>query len=351
MQTIGDYLKSEREARDISLKEVARLTKISEWYLDSLEKDDLEKIPGGPYIKGYIHSYASYIGLDADDALERYDSTLADGDKTSQISYEIAVDRKKGWLPGSWIKKIGLLFAAFTMLILLGSGSYFWVSHSKSGDPVAADHQAAEESAEPAPIAIPDENNELLKTAISSIPSAGKQTSTEKIDLHHRKIPAVDDTVNAAPLPSERHESSDRDIPIPQGTISKPSPPAVIAAPAVKADAAELHPENAIQVLEATACADVRNRIPAGKGSSFHWTSHRVYIWTLLKYPNPPESIKHVYYFNDKKVNEISLNINGPLWRTWSYKTLSKKRFIGQWRVDITSSEGKLLQSVPFVVN
>ena len=74
MQTIGNYLKSGREARNIRLSEVARSTKISKWYLDCLEKDEFDKIPGGPYIKGYIASYASYIGIEEDEILKRYDS-------------------------------------------------------------------------------------------------------------------------------------------------------------------------------------------------------------------------------------------------------------------------------------
>jgi len=74
MQTVGDYLKKEREARNISLREVARLTKISEFYLDYLEKDDYERLPQGPYIKGYISSYVRLIGGNTDEALRLYDS-------------------------------------------------------------------------------------------------------------------------------------------------------------------------------------------------------------------------------------------------------------------------------------
>ena len=56
MQSFGDYLKKEREARNISLREVAHSTKISEWYLKYLEKDAYDKIPAGPYIRGiYLH--------------------------------------------------------------------------------------------------------------------------------------------------------------------------------------------------------------------------------------------------------------------------------------------------------
>ncbi|MFZ0612550.1 MAG: DUF2914 domain-containing protein [Desulfobacterales bacterium] len=74
MQTVGTYLKRERESKNISLGEVAQLTKISQFYLDFLEKDDYEKLPQGPYIKGYISSYARLIGSSADEALKLYNS-------------------------------------------------------------------------------------------------------------------------------------------------------------------------------------------------------------------------------------------------------------------------------------
>ena len=54
MESVGGYLKKKREAKAISLSEVARLTKISKFYLDYIEKDEFEKLPQGPYIKGYI---------------------------------------------------------------------------------------------------------------------------------------------------------------------------------------------------------------------------------------------------------------------------------------------------------
>jgi hypothetical protein len=74
MQTVGTYLRKEREAKNITLGEVAQLTKISEFYLKFLEKDDYEKLPQGPYIKGYISSYARLIGSNPDEALKLYNA-------------------------------------------------------------------------------------------------------------------------------------------------------------------------------------------------------------------------------------------------------------------------------------
>ncbi len=111
MQTIGSYLKSGREARNIRLSDVARSTKISKWYLDCLEKDEFDKIPEGPYIKGYIASYASYIGLEEDEILKRYDSLQTNGADDKEY---------QDHLPQNKIKKISLGFPSAFKIITDG---------------------------------------------------------------------------------------------------------------------------------------------------------------------------------------------------------------------------------------
>ena len=96
MQTVGDYLKEERVAKNISLREVARLTMISVYYLDYLERNDYEKLPQGPYIKGYISSYARLIGCNPDEALRLYDSLREQRNQTEAMQPEASKD--KGWL-------------------------------------------------------------------------------------------------------------------------------------------------------------------------------------------------------------------------------------------------------------
>jgi len=72
MATIGQSLREEREARGISLEEVASATKIVLRYLEALEDDRLDIMPGGFFIKGIIRNYAKAIALDPDEVLGRY---------------------------------------------------------------------------------------------------------------------------------------------------------------------------------------------------------------------------------------------------------------------------------------
>jgi hypothetical protein len=95
METVGVYLKRERESKNLSLREVARITKISERYLDCLEKDDYEKIPQGPYVKGYISTYSRLIGGNTEQALKLYDSLNKKKNQPAETQPQIP--QVKGW--------------------------------------------------------------------------------------------------------------------------------------------------------------------------------------------------------------------------------------------------------------
>ena len=72
MASLGESLREEREARNISLEEIASATKIVSRYLEALETDRLDLMPGGFFIRAIIRSYARAVGLDPDKVLERY---------------------------------------------------------------------------------------------------------------------------------------------------------------------------------------------------------------------------------------------------------------------------------------
>ncbi len=72
MTSLGQWLREEREARSISLEEIASATKIVPRYLEALEDDRLDVMPGGFFVKGIIRTYAHAIGLDPEEVLDRY---------------------------------------------------------------------------------------------------------------------------------------------------------------------------------------------------------------------------------------------------------------------------------------
>ena len=72
MASLGQDLKRERELRGISLKEISSSTKISMRFLEALEEDRLDIIPGNFFIKAILKSYARFIGLEEDYVLNKF---------------------------------------------------------------------------------------------------------------------------------------------------------------------------------------------------------------------------------------------------------------------------------------
>jgi cytoskeleton protein RodZ len=73
MDSFGEYLKRERELREITLEEIRDSTKINLRFLQALETNNFDMLPGKFFTRGIIRSYANYIGLDVGDVLHRYD--------------------------------------------------------------------------------------------------------------------------------------------------------------------------------------------------------------------------------------------------------------------------------------
>ena len=62
--TVGDRLRLAREAKKLSLEDVAAQTRIPRRHLESLEASDWEHLPAPTYTVGFAKSYAAAIGLD-----------------------------------------------------------------------------------------------------------------------------------------------------------------------------------------------------------------------------------------------------------------------------------------------
>src|SRR5215470_9876619 len=69
----GERLKREREMREVSLNEVTVATRISVRFLEALENEDWEKLPGGVFNRGFVRAVARYLGLDEEAFLAEYD--------------------------------------------------------------------------------------------------------------------------------------------------------------------------------------------------------------------------------------------------------------------------------------
>jgi len=346
MQTAGDYLKKGREAQNISLSDISDLTKISKIYLDCLEKDEYTKIPGEPYVKGYISSYAACIGINAHEALKLYDSFQMETNNAEEIKPEILEDKKRPTLPYPSFNKTTWLVLAFSILTILIVGVYYLFFQNQKKATVDESLQEPSKTILPTNISKTDTN--LLQERQNGYSfQSRKQNGFEKKLENKESGEKNDNGISKIPAPLESHQPEQISEEVePYTPIHESSRVKELS----DSENYQTHFENNLKVIEATACSEIKNRIPQGSGDSFEWSMDRIYIWSSIKCERPPSSIRHIYYFNGEKVNDILLKIRSSHWRTWSYKRLLNKRYIGSWRVDIASVDGKLLESIKFEI-
>ena len=411
MQTFGDFLKGQREAKNISLKQVAHSTNVTERYLDFIEKDEFEKVPKGPYIRGYISLYAGAIGINAHEALDRFDSQCQKGNRAEDIQQEISKHKIRERPLILSLNKGKWLLLCSAMLGLLIFVAYHFSSEDGNKSLVLANVQGPESKGLQTAHTIKSEDNIPPLTinaysksssgpkglqkdmenrdneSVRNFPSLGKgpnpqakefsksaslpsllldqrreelskQTSDEQeVVGHSQNFSKIGNVTVTTLSDSELTQKSADQIVLKTGVNAKlqktPEPSrAVMEVTSDERRAKEsLDHEKNIEVVATAVCADVKRRKPFGKNDSFKWSTDRVYIWNSIKCDSHLSSIRHIYYFAGKKVSDIVLDIRSPTWKTWSYKSIADKSFIGPWRVDITTADGELLKRVYFEIS
>lgn len=72
IESIGQYLRREREARNVSLEELSRGTRINRAFLEAIERDDFNFFPQRNFIIGFLKGYTRYLGLSSEEVIKRY---------------------------------------------------------------------------------------------------------------------------------------------------------------------------------------------------------------------------------------------------------------------------------------
>src|SRR5215211_989889 len=69
---IGETLREARHDAGIELDEVERTIRIRGRYLAALENEDWGVLPGEAYVRGFLHTYGDYLGLDGAALVDEY---------------------------------------------------------------------------------------------------------------------------------------------------------------------------------------------------------------------------------------------------------------------------------------
>lgn len=93
MPSVSQILRQTREAKGISLDEVAQRTYIKLPYLVALEEGDVSKLPAPVYIHGYIRQYAKLMGLNGSELVLQYQQ-----DQTPQMAPKLMMSGASNYL-------------------------------------------------------------------------------------------------------------------------------------------------------------------------------------------------------------------------------------------------------------
>jgi cytoskeletal protein RodZ len=111
--TIGEKLKEARHKKGLSLKEIQAELKIRTAYLEAMENDRFEDIPGETYRRAFLRTYASYLGLDADEIVEEYNTIYG--------VPEYYAETRSGETPTG---KAGKIFSTLLIILIFGAAIY-----------------------------------------------------------------------------------------------------------------------------------------------------------------------------------------------------------------------------------
>ena len=88
---VGAILRETRKRRRVDLSEVEAATRIRLKYLLAIEEGEWGVLPGGVYTRGFIRSYASFLGLDGERLAAEYRR-----DVEGEGAPGVGVDRRQG---------------------------------------------------------------------------------------------------------------------------------------------------------------------------------------------------------------------------------------------------------------
>jgi cytoskeletal protein RodZ len=121
----GERLKRERELREVTLEEITQATRIGPRFLEALENEEWDKLPGGVFNRGFVRSIAHYLGLGEEAFLAEYD--LAHGAHAEQQAQKYAqkiedrIPQTPFWIPVAIVGGIILL-----AIVIIFGGIYGW---------------------------------------------------------------------------------------------------------------------------------------------------------------------------------------------------------------------------------
>jgi len=287
MEPPGKYLRRERELRNLSIEEAAKLTKIRGHLLTAIEEDRYEILPPGLYLRGFLMAYARYLGLDPNDVVLRYKKYLEELTLSEEkpLEPQKLEPQKHALFPNKRATLYLLLAILFTVILF---ATFFMTHIPQLSFP-----------------AVPGQREPML----ARIPSG---SSIQEEGTTQIKMPK-----------SKKMEGQD--------TIATDRPMFEV-----------------IKAETGTVIGQEGNHLTLkGKSKEFTCNHQKIYLLTKVRTPEGGR-ITHVWIWRGKEYHRNEIEVKAPEWSVYSYLVLRPHQS-GDWKVEVRVGD-RVLASLSFNV-
>ena len=375
MESFGQKLRRERESREKPLEEIAGTTKIRLRFLEALETDEFDELPGPAFGKFFIRAYAEVLDLDPEPLIAEYEQEQQR--RAREDSPEIAEEPEPK--PSARLRWKARTEAARKKAEPPEATEITVEAESSPEIPAEASADREPEittapEMQPEPVIEEPQPLEAVEPVEDVTPIVERAVETSTAHRRPKVSPAgaavgvvivivwliavltspgksVDErAVNVAAIEAQEtpvvRDAAATDTIVETKTepaAAEPEPESV--APPPEPEPRRSPPSDDLTVEAFGVGTDVVNRRLIGESDRFT-EGASVAFWTRVIGGGSGETVRHVWLRQGKVVQTVDLRVGGPHWRTHSRKTLWG---VGDWAVEARGADGRVLARATFV--
>ncbi len=181
----GERLKRERELRGVSLDEVSIATRINTRFLEALEAEQWDVLPGGVFNRGFIRTIARYLGMNEDGLISEYAMVTKDHPTVTVWVQDLEKPRSK-WIPAA------IVVAAIALIIFGG-----WLAAKRWGTAARGDANAAKVALIAPVLAGPEDSGAAKPASAPAAADRGAPDARDAAPLETHTVAEPDNSSSA----------------------------------------------------------------------------------------------------------------------------------------------------------
>lgn len=195
MGSFGERLRREREMRGVTLDEISASTKIARRHLEALETENFDSLPGGVFNRGFVRSYARFLGIDEEQAVADY--VVASGEQSRpEPNYVEEIHQQAEPKLNPRRSSLPLLLALLALVIVL---AIFWARNKRQ--PEMSETPPAATPTLPPPTPAQSAALSTVSPSPQSPVAASASLPAENAAAMPAKISSADDAASASKPP------------------------------------------------------------------------------------------------------------------------------------------------------